>query len=70
MCCRYYIDDDIPDEVSALFAGRKNPGLNWTARDIHPGERAPIIARDKTGISFNEMKWGFPQYSGKGLFIN
>ena len=70
MCSRYYINDDIPDEVSALFAGRKNPGLNWSARDIHPGEKAPIIARDKTGIFLGEMKWGFPQYSGKGLFIN
>ncbi len=55
MCSRYYIDDDIPDEVSAFFAGKKTSVLNWSARDIHPGEKAPIIARDKTGISFNEM---------------
>ncbi len=70
MCSRYYIDNDIPDEVSALFTGRKNSYLNWTAKDVHPGEMAPIIARDKTGISLSEMKWGFPQYSGNGLFIN
>ncbi|MCD8327101.1 MAG: SOS response-associated peptidase [Lachnospiraceae bacterium] len=70
MCSRYYIDNNIPDEISALFAGRKNPGLTWTARDIHPDEKAPIIVRGKTGLSLYEMRWGFPQYSGKGLFIN
>ncbi len=70
MCSRYYIDNNIPDEVSALFTGRKKSSLKWAARDVHPDEMAPIIARGKVGISFNEMRWGFPQYSGKGLFIN
>ncbi len=70
MCSRYYIDNDTLDEVSGLLAGRKSSGLNWTARDVHPGEMAPIIMKKNTGLQFDEMKWGFPQYSGKSLFIN
>ncbi|MCD8076740.1 MAG: SOS response-associated peptidase [Lachnospiraceae bacterium] len=70
MCSRYYIDDDTPDEVSGLLAGRKSSGLNWTARDVHPGEVAPIIMKKNAELQLDEMKWGFPQYSGKGLFIN
>ena len=31
---------------------------------------APIIKRSQSGLTLDEMKWGFPQYSGKGLFIN
>ncbi|MCD8021601.1 MAG: SOS response-associated peptidase [Lachnospiraceae bacterium] len=70
MCSRYYIDNDTLDEVSGLLAGRKSSRLNWTARDVHPGETAPIIMKKNTGLQLDEMKWGFPQYSGKGLFIN
>lgn len=70
MCSRYYIDDDTLDEVSGLLTGRKSSGLKWTAGDVHPGETAPIIMKKNTGLQLDEMKWGFPQYSGKGLFIN
>ncbi|MCD8398673.1 MAG: SOS response-associated peptidase [Lachnospiraceae bacterium] len=70
MCSRYYIDDDTLDEVSGLLMGRKSSGLKWTAGDVHPGETAPIIMRRNAGIWLDKMKWGFPQYSGKGLFIN
>ncbi|MCC8066023.1 MAG: SOS response-associated peptidase [Clostridiales bacterium] len=70
MCSRYYIDDDTLDEVFDLLAGRKSSGLNWTTRDVHPGETAPIIMKRNAGTWLAEMKWGFPQYSGKGLFIN
>lgn len=70
MCSRYYIDDDTLDEVSGLLTGRKSSGLKWTAGDVHPSETAPIIMRRNAGIWLDEMKWGFPQYSGKGLFIN
>ncbi|MCC8127466.1 MAG: SOS response-associated peptidase [Clostridiales bacterium] len=70
MCSRYYIDDNTLDEVSGLLADRKSSGLKWTARDVHPDEMAPIIMKKNTGLQLDEMKWGFPQYSGKGLFIN
>ncbi|MCC8044090.1 MAG: SOS response-associated peptidase [Clostridiales bacterium] len=70
MCSRYYIDDDTLDEVSGLLTGRKSSGLKWTAGDVHPGETAPIIMKKNAGIWLDEMKWGFPQCSGKGLFIN
>ena len=70
MCSRYYIDNDTLDEVSGLLASRKSPELKWTAGDVHPGEMAPIIMKKNTGLQLDEMKWGFPQYSGKGLFIN
>ncbi|MCC8051309.1 MAG: SOS response-associated peptidase [Clostridiales bacterium] len=70
MCSRYYIDDDTLDEVSGLLADRKSFGLKWTAGDVHPGETAPVIMKRNARLQLDEMKWGFLQYSGKGLFIN
>ncbi|MCD8012277.1 MAG: SOS response-associated peptidase [Lachnospiraceae bacterium] len=70
MCSRYYIDDHTLDEVSGLLVDRRSAGLKWTAGDVHPGEMAPIIMKKNTGLQLDEMKWGFPQYTGKGLFIN
>lgn len=70
MCSRYYIDDDMLDEVSGLLVGRRSAGLKWTAGDVHPGEMAPIIMKRNSKLQLDEMRWGFPQYTGKGLFIN
>ncbi|MCD8380328.1 MAG: SOS response-associated peptidase [Lachnospiraceae bacterium] len=70
MCSRYYIDDDTLDEVADRFVAGRRSGAKYTAGDVHPSETAPIIFRGKSGVSLNGMKWGFPQQSGKGLFIN
>lgn len=70
MCSRYYIDDDMINDVSTLFPGIKCSEVMVSAHDIHPGDKAPILRGNKTGFSLVDMRWGYPQYSGKGLFIN
>ena len=78
MCGRYYIDSDAIDEAG-IFTNRKySINLNRTARDIYPSQYAPILAREsdispddaESALQIREMRWGFPQYTGKGLFIN
>ncbi|MCD8151234.1 MAG: SOS response-associated peptidase [Clostridiales bacterium] len=71
MCSRYYIDDDIINDISTLLPDIKCSEAMASTRDIHPGDKAPIVRGGKTGFSLVDMKWGYPQYSGgKGLLIN
>ena len=69
MCGRYYIDDDTAREIEKLVheVEQKIYGDN---RDIHPSESAPVLTGKKACLSVERMKWGFPQYHGKGLIIN
>ncbi len=70
MCGRYYIDDELIDDLVS-FVDRVNvdPKNAWT-RDVYPGQSAPILQMDDGKTTLKDMKWGFPQKSGKGLFIN
>ena len=70
MCGRYYVDDDTAREIEKLVhqVDRK---LHGTGNgDIHPSENALVLTGRKTSLSAEVMKWGFPQYRGKGLLIN
>ncbi len=69
MCGRYYIDEDLSGDIYGVLA-RTLSEVCLTARDVYPGELAPVLMGDKTGLSLASMKWGFPQYSGKGFLIN
>ncbi len=69
MCSRYYIDEDLSGGIYELLA-RTPSDVCLTARDVYPGELAPVLTGDKTGLSWASMRWGFPQYTGKGLLIN
>ncbi len=72
MCGRFYIDDGIYEDALGLAtrvkgapgAGRKLPA------DIYPDETAPILQEDGSDLLLADVKWGFPRYRGKGLYIN
>ncbi len=72
MCGRFYIDDDIYTDARNLStrvlgnpgAGRRLPS------DVTPGQRAPVLMGEGQDICLKDVSWGFPQRSGKGLFIN
>ncbi len=72
MCGRFYIDEEIYADARGLAtriigdpgAGRRLPA------DIYPDEMAPILKEDGTDTLLMDMKWGFPRYRGKGLYIN
>lgn len=69
MCGRYYIDDDTAREIEKLVR-KVDQKINEMGRDIHPSESAPVLTGRKASLSAEQMRWGFPQYQGKGLLIN
>ncbi|MCD8150309.1 MAG: SOS response-associated peptidase [Clostridiales bacterium] len=70
MCSRYYIDNGVFDDVKEVLSGAKRSELKVTSCDVHPGENAPVLIKGQNGLQIDNMKWGFPQYTGKGLIIN
>lgn len=70
MCGRYYVDDDILDDIKELVKDIQHSADSLASRDIHPGEMALVLKNGSEGLLFETMKWGFPQYGKKGLIIN
>jgi putative SOS response-associated peptidase YedK len=42
----------------------KNPG------EIFPTDHAPVITMQDDGVSFENLRWGFKKWDGKGVIIN
>lgn len=70
MCGRYYVNDDILDDIKELVEDIQYFAENLTVHDVHPGEMAPVLKNGSEGLLLETMKWGFPQYGEKGLIIN
>lgn len=70
MCGRYYVDDDVLDDMEELVEDVQHSVDNLAAHDVHPGEMAPVLNNGSSGLLIENMKWGFPQYREKGLIIN
>lgn len=78
MCGRYYIDDDTAREIEGLVREldkKRQDGSGqrmqlsavqreeFRARDIHPGDAAPVLARSENSgeITVERRRWGFPE---------
>lgn len=70
MCGRYYVDDGVLGDIKELVEDRQHSADTPAARDIHPGELAPVLREGDAGLLLENMRWGFPQYREKGLLIN
>ncbi len=70
MCSRYYIDNSMLDSMNILVAHSFLSAMSVSPHEVCPGQCAPVIAQERHELSLQEMKWGFPQLRGKGLFIN
>ncbi|MCD8052439.1 MAG: SOS response-associated peptidase [Lachnospiraceae bacterium] len=70
MCSRYYIDNSMLDLMNIPVAHSSQSVMRVPPHDVCPGQCAPVIAQERHELSLREMKWGFPQLRGKGLFIN
>lgn len=64
MCGRYYVKENMWDEVNVQFSGIQVTGDK--AMDITPGMTAAAITE---GINLQNLKWGFDGFDGK-LLIN
>jgi putative SOS response-associated peptidase YedK len=38
--------------------------------EVFPTDHAPVITMGQEGVSFENLKWGFKKWSGKGVIIN
>ena len=74
MCGRYHFSMELLDEIRDLTEQRDwKLELGVLDRDIHPGDRAPVItaAGDQGGsLRVCRQKWGYPGPGGKGLVFN
>lgn len=71
MCSRYYIDDDMKDELQKLIHNidMKMKNMSITG-DMKPSMEAPVIYHQNSQNRLDAFKWGFKRYQGNGLVIN
>lgn len=75
MCSRYYVDDDVFQEIVRIVSSAeevlRNEGIsNAAARDIHPSDKALILTAAGGLLQIREMRWGIAGQGGRGLLIN
>ena len=67
MCCRYYIEPKMYDELPGrLIAADKRRNIG----DIRPSETAMILRKGKKGMETGDLSWGYPAKNNGGLVIN
>lgn len=70
MCGRYYINDDLVNEIEKIVR-RVNNKL-YHKGDVYPTNTIPVIhgSKEFKSIELSNMTWGFPKSKEKGLIIN
>lgn len=69
MCGRYYVDETTAEEVRNVVRWI-DKSLIIQAGDVHPSDQAIVLTGIQPCLTAEQMVWGFPQYTGKGLLIN
>lgn len=85
MCGRYYFGSNVMDEIKDMVEEADwKLELGLFDKDIHPGDKAPVIAAGMDGMAspaadsgklnvklgIRNMRWGFTGPGGKGLIFN
>lgn len=73
MCGRYYIDSDTALEIEKIVRNLDKKLRDTTvfaARDVHPGDKAPVLVADRRGIDVDVKTWGYPGIEGTKLIFN
>lgn len=78
MCGRYYVDDDTAREIERLVKQVDEKMWKKTAvckveiasKDIHPTDKAPILALNGSGPECLWQRWGFPGFQKSGVIFN
>lgn len=69
MCGRYYVDDETAQEIERLVR-QVDEKLHAKRGDIHPTEMAMVMKAEQDALAADNMKWGFPGFTGKGVIFN
>ena len=69
MCGRYYVDEKTEEEIRKVVR-EIDQNMKLKAGDVRPAEQAVVLTGISAHLTAEQMTWGFPQYTGKGLLIN
>lgn len=58
MCGRYYIDDDMIDDIRQIVRKLDRKGIR--SGDVYPSMEAPVIRAEQNTAVLMTSKWGFP----------
>lgn len=74
MCGRFYIDPEMYDEVQQVIKDLskryKEEKEASKKKDIYPTNTSLILYNKDGKLSDDFVKWGFPKFNHKGIFIN
>lgn len=71
MCGRYYVDDETAREIEKIVRQvDERIRSSKKTSDIFPSQGACAIRSGNSQMIADEMFWGFPNFSKKGLLIN
>lgn len=71
MCGRFYIDDDLKDELEQLIMelnSKLKTGAAFQAGEVYPGSQAVVLIKNLKEA--NVMKWGYPGWNSNKLIFN
>ncbi len=66
---RVRIDGKVRDRAESVHQ-KGSVYASYMAHDIHPNDMAPVILSNQGMLTVDDLQWGFPQHTGKGLLIN
>lgn len=69
MCGRYYVDENVMNELRYIIHGM-DKNMKLEPEDVCPAQTAYVLSGKKPFLTPERMRWGYPQYQGKGLVIN
>lgn len=70
MCGRYYVDDDMLQEIKKITSKIDSDLYGVKTGEITPAQNAIVLTGKEKDLSLEVMQWGFPRYDSKGLIIN
>lgn len=73
MCGRYYVDSDTAKEIEQIVRNldRKLQRTSaFSARDIHPGDKAPVLVASQNEIDIDMKTWGYHGFEDNKLIFN
>jgi len=72
VCGRYCVDDETSREIQKIVgeSDKKLNHLKIKTGEIYPTNEVPILMARGKSIALDMLKWGFPNFSNKGLIIN
>lgn len=70
MCGRYYVDDDMLQEIKKITSKIDRDLYGVQTGEITPAQNTLVLTGKEKDLSLEVMQWGFPRYDSKGLIIN